>query len=183
MKSLTFIFIALLSLTFLSGCEKIHKMGLGNRVRAMMGEDVQEMGEPEKPILKTNVHCCFCQELPEFSNVLLHAASNDDCSGKARLATYKNCKKVILIEGDCSLVNIAPSRDGYTCKGISRFYMEDGIKKEVTPPPVKVGACNPSTSSMTESFENIAEYSAENMEQTDQLRVRERRRNARKAKE
>ena len=90
--------------------------------------------------------CCLCQTKSGFEspleNILLPSYSGDNCTTKMASGHYKNCEKVTLTEGQCNLVKVKRTRDGFKCTPVTRHYVKNGETVAITPPSAKSGPCD-----------------------------------------
>lgn len=96
--------------------------------------------------------CCWCKEGNSTNNVLFPVADKLDNCSKKNLSNYKDCKRVEITEGTCSLVDLVRAGRGFQCKPQVRYYVVNGVENQIQPPSETEGVCNPKTRDLIRNF-------------------------------
>ena len=125
---------------FLSACDPINQFDQFIETRVLRRTLVSEA----RPAPLSQ--CCLCQKKTDFDssfeNLLLPSYTGDNCAAKMTVGAYKNCEKVTLTAGTCSLMEVKRTPNGYKCEPVARHFMKDGQMVAINPPDEKSGPCN-----------------------------------------
>jgi hypothetical protein len=139
-------------LFFLPGCQSETLNDYFYSIESYLDHKTISEGRPLPNELKASkpVNCCLCQRDPYATNALFPLFTDKDNCAEKSIGAYHECRKITLTEGECSLVQAKRVAGSITCKPLVRYYLENGIKKEISPPEVSLseGVCNPAVVQM-----------------------------------
>ncbi len=144
--------ICLVALTFTSCNSASIEEELDISAGLISRASLEEVSKPAKTA------CCFCQkENPDikgdFVNDLTPAVGN--CADKQNWTGYKDCHRIEVTDGPCSLMTIRKFGSTLKCTAVNRHYLENDTLVEIAAPKPG-GICDPEISSMVGSLPDTA---------------------------